>query len=545
MTERPGGVTGRASPCWGPLALGDGQVRFRLWAPDREAVALEIDGREPVAMTSAGDGWFAGEATAQAGARYRFRLAGDLVVPDPAARAQAGGVHGWSVVDDPTGHRWRTPDWSGRAWATMVILEVHAGLLGGFAGVAERLAGWAALGITAIELMPVNAFSGTRNWGYDGVLPFAPDESYGSPDDLRALVDRAHELGLSVFLDVVYNHFGPDGNMIGRYATGFFDEGVHTPWGSAVAVGKPPVHRFFAENALMWLRDYRIDGLRLDAVHQLHDDDFLDALAGEVRTALPGRHVHLVLENENNDPARLAPRRFDAQWNDDFHSALHVLLTGETHSYYTDFAEAPARRLARCLAEGFAYQGEGSRNHDGAPRGAPSGHLPPTRFMSFLQNHDQTGNRALGERLAGLVDADRLRAATLLLLLCPQIPLLFMGEEVGSRTPFLFFADFHDALADQVRDGRRQEFARQPGFDDEEARERIPDPNAVATFERSRPEPGPDADGWRASYRELLAIRHARIVPGLAGCICAGAEVVGQRDHQRGLPPGVGADHLT
>ncbi len=520
-------MTAAPSTCWGPLPLANGQTRFRLWAPDRDAVLLEIGGGGSSPMIRADDGWFAIDAAAVSGTRYRFRFDADTVVPDPAARAQAGGVHGWSVVVNAADSEWRHPEWVGKPWEATVLLEVHAGLLGGFAGVAERLEGWAALGITAIELMPVGAFGGTRGWGYDGVLPFAPLERYGTPDELRALVDRAHGLDVSVFLDVVYNHFGPDGNYLGAYAAAFFDEEVHTPWGGAVAVDKPPVHRFFAENALMWLGDYRIDGLRFDAVHAIGNDAFLDKLAAELRAALPGRAVHLVLENETNDADRLSPDRFDAQWNDDFHNVLHVLLTGEMHSYYTDFAEAPPERLARCLAEGFIYQGEGSPNQNDKPRGKPSGHLPPTRFVSFLQNHDQVGNRALGERLTVLVDEDRLRAATLLLLLSPQIPLLFMGEEEGCDSPFLFFTDFHDELADAVRTGRRKEFAGQPGFDDEGARERIPDPNAHETFERSRPESGSRGARWRTFYRDLLTIRRDRIVPGLGDARSVGAHAIG------------------
>ena len=513
---------------WGPALLGADRRLFRLWAPDCERVTLEVDGRAPVDMARDENGWFVAEATVVAGARYRFRLDDGTAVPDPASRAQAGGVHGWSVVVDPEAYRWRTPDWRGRPWEEMVIQEVHAGLLGGFAGVAGRLPELVDLGVTAIELMPVNAFAGDRNWGYDGVLPYAPAESYGSPNDLKALVDRAHELGLSVFLDVVYNHFGPDGNYLGAYASGFFHAEVHTPWGGAVAVDKGPVHRFFVDNALMWLREYRFDGLRLDAVHAIANDDFLDAMAGEIREAIgPDRHVHLILENEGNDSDRLSKDLYDAQWNDDFHNVMHVLLTGETNGYYTDFAERPAERLARCLAEGFIYQGEGSPNHDGRARGKPSGHLPPTAFVSFLQNHDQIGNRALGERLTLLADARKLRAATALLLLSPQIPLLFMGDETGSRSPFLFFTDFHDELADAVREGRRREFAGFAAFADPAARERIPDPNARATFDRSRPEPGPDADGWRSLYRQLLGLRHERVVPRLKGARSQGAEVLG------------------
>jgi len=513
---------------WGATLLAADRTRFRLWAPDRDAVLLEINGAEPVAMRHEGGGWFAAEAPVGAGTRYRFKL-DDLAVPDPASRAQHGGVHGWSVVVNVDAYRWRSADWRGRPWEEMVIQEVHAGVLGGFAGVAEQLSGLADLGVTAIELMPVNACGGTRNWGYDGVLPYAPAESYGSPDDLKALVDRAHELRISVFLDVVYNHFGPDGNYLGAYAGAFFHPEVHTPWGGAVAVDMPAVHRFFVDNALMWAKEYRIDGLRFDAVHAIANNRFLDAMAREVREAIgPDRQVHLVLENESNDAERLGDGAYDAQWNDDFHNVLHVLLTGETSAYYGDFAERPAERLARCLAEGFIYQGEGSPNHGGRPRGRPSGHLPPTSFVAFLQNHDQIGNRAMGERLTLLADGQKLRAATALLLLGPQIPLLFMGDETGSEAPFLFFTDFHDELADAVREGRRKEFAKFAAFADPAARERIPDPNAVETFERSRPEPGPDAQGWRSFYRQLLKLRHDAIVPRLNGARSEGAEPIGE-----------------
>ncbi len=511
---------------WG-ATLGDGTTIFRIWAPDRDAVTLEIEGGDPVAMASEAEGWFAAEAPVGAGARYRFRLDNALAVPDPASRAQAGGVHGWSVVTDPEAYRWRTGTWRGRPWDEMVIQEVHVGALGGFAGVAEQLPALAEIGITAIELMPVNAFGGTRNWGYDGVLPYAVAESYGTPDDLKALVDRAHELGIAVLLDVVYNHFGPDGNYLGAYAKGFFDADVATPWGGAVAVDAAPVARFFVENALMWLQDYRFDGLRFDAVHAIDNDAFLDAMAAEIRETVSDRPVHLILENERNDADRLASGLYDAQWNDDFHNVLHVLLTGETSAYYADFADRPAERLARCLAEGFIYQGQGSPNHDGKPRGKPSAHLSPTAFVSFLQNHDQIGNRAMGERLTLLADPRKLRAATALLLLGPQIPLQFMGDETGSETPFLFFTDFHDDLANAVREGRRREFAKFAAFADPAARETIPDPNARETFARSRPEPGPDSARWQDLYRTLLKLRHDVIVPRLRGARAIGAEAIG------------------
>jgi maltooligosyltrehalose trehalohydrolase len=511
---------------WGARVCDDGGTRFRIWAPDSDAVTLEIQGEAPLAMTAAGEGWFETFANVGDGARYRYRI-GDMAVPDPASRAQDGGVDGWSVVVDADAYAWRAHDWRGRPWEEMVIEEIHVGLYGGFRGVAERLPGIAACGVTAVELMPVNAFAGTRNWGYDGVLPYAPAECYGSPDDLRALVDCAHDHGISVFLDVVYNHFGPAGNYLGAYASAFFHPEVKTPWGGAVAVDADPPRRFFIDNALMWLKDYRIDGLRFDAVHAIANDGFLDAMAAELRAAVD-RPVHLVLENENNDAERLGDGKYDAQWNDDFHNVLHVMLTGETDAYYADFADRPEERLARCLSEGFIYQGEGSANHDGKPRGTPSAHLPPTAFVSFLQNHDQIGNRALGERLTLLTDDERLRAATLLLLLSPQIPLFFMGDGSGSRSPFLFFTDFHDELADAVREGRRGEFAKFAAFADPEKRVSIPDPNAAATYEKSRPADGQHAASWAALYRDLIAVRREHIVPRLKGARSDGAEVLAE-----------------
>ena len=517
-----------ADPGFGATLLEDGCVRFRVWAPGKDEAELEIDGRSRTPMQRTGDGWFEAEADCSPGARYRY-VFGDLAVPDPASRAQADDVHGYSVVVDPRAYAWRTPEWKGRPWRETVLYEVHAGLLGGFAGVAERLPELKALGVTAIELMPIADFPGRRNWGYDGVLPYAPNAAYGTPTELKALVDRAHELGLMIFLDVVYNHFGPDGAYVHAYAPQTFREDLHTPWGGAIDFRRPQVRDYFTQNAIYWIEEYRFDGLRFDAVHAISEQDWLTEMAQAVRiTAGPDRRVHLVLENEHNAAHHLRGP-FDAQWNDDFHNVMHVLLTGEAGAYYQDFADRPAERLARCLSHGFIYQGEGSPNHDGAPRGEPSGDLAPTAFVSFLQNHDQVGNRAMGERLIDLVDPQALRAATALMLLCPQVPLLFMGEEVGSRTPFLFFTDFHDELANAVRKGRRNEFAKFPEFSDPERRGAIPDPNAADTFERSRPRPGEDAEDWRRFYTELLQLRRTRIVPGLEGARAAGAEVQGEK----------------
>jgi maltooligosyltrehalose trehalohydrolase len=503
---------------FGANVVESNRTRFRLWAPAQNKVSVAIDGRAPLAMTPREDGWFDVDADCGAGAHYRYILQDGTAVPDPASRAQDGDVHGASIVVDPRLYPWRQQQWRGRPWHETVIYELHVGLMGGFAGVARALPRLSALGATAVELMPIAEFPGARNWGYDGALPFAPEHSYGTPDDLRALVDAAHEHGLMIFLDVVYNHFGPDGNYLSLYAPEMFREDVSTPWGPAIDFRRPGVRRFFTENALYWIIEYRFDGLRFDAVHAIGEADWLDEMAAEVRrTVTPEREVHLILENDNNAAAHLAGD-FDAQWNDDGHHVLHVLLTGEPAGYYQDYLDDPAARLARCLKEGFVYQGEPSPHRGGKPRGTPSAALPPTAFVLFLQNHDQIGNRAFGERLTSLADPKALEAAIALQVLCPQIPLLFMGEEEASTTPFLFFTDHNAALAGAVREGRRREFSSFPQFSDQKLLAKLPDPNAVATFEQSRPCPDPATAAARFElYRRLLDIRRSEIIPRLKG----------------------------
>lgn len=513
----------------GAYPLGPSTTRFSLWAPDAKSVGLLVAG-ENIPMQAHEDGWYSIEAPYAAGTQYRYLIDGELEVPDPASRAQAGDVHQPSVVVDPLAYRWRNLEWQGRPWHETVLYELHVGAYGGYAHIEQRLGELAELGVTAIELMPLAEFPGDRNWGYDGVLPYAPEASYGTPEQLKQLIDTAHGHGLMVFLDVVYNHFGPDGNFLGRYASPFFRHDQHTPWGDAIDFRRREVREFFINNALMWLNEYRFDGLRLDAVHAIPDLDFLVELAKRVRGETePGRHVHLVLENEHNR-ASLLEQGFTAQWNDDGHNVLHTILTGESQGYYAEYNQDATDKLARFLGEGFIYQGQ--KNRRGEPRGEPSAHLSPTSFVLFLQNHDQTGNRAFGERLINLSDPDALRAATAVLLLSPMIPLLFMGEEWGSRQPFLFFTSHHGELADAVREGRRGEFAEFAEFADAETRARIPDPNAVETFEASRPdfssagEPG-HAE-WLAYYRTLLQIRHAEILPRLAGARFFGAAALGK-----------------
>ncbi|MFJ4143080.1 malto-oligosyltrehalose trehalohydrolase [Pseudomonas sp. NPDC089734] len=521
--------------CHGAVLLDPEHTRFSIWAPDAGHVSVELENGQSLAMSARPDGWFVLEARCKAGTRYRYRIDKGLEVPDPASRAQADGVHSHSIVIDHGAYQWQHDQWQGRPWHEAVIQELHVGVLGGYAAMEKYLPRLARLGVTAIELMPLAQFPGDRNWGYDGVLPYAPQSSYGTPEQLKHLIDTAHGHGLMVILDVVYNHFGPDGNYLGCYAKDFFRSDVKTPWGDAIDFRRPQVRDYFIDNALMWLQDYRFDGLRLDAVHAINDDTFLPEFARRVRQRIDReRHVWLTLENEFNQ-ASLLEQGFDAQWNDDGHNTLHVLLTGETDAYYSDFAQEPTQKLARLLSEGFVYQGEATRH--GHCRGEPSGHLAPGAFVLFLQNHDQIGNRALGERLSQLCPAPALKAATALLLLCPMIPLMFMGDEWAASEPFLFFTSHHGELADAVREGRRNEFADFAAFADPERREHIPDPNDPQTFADSRPaldaleletDKGNDHRNWLALYRQLLDIRHDKIVPRLPGSRALGCEVLGQ-----------------
>ena len=511
---------------FGARVLPDG-VRFRLWAPGARRIDLVLQapaGPERVLpLEAAGDGWLELTADeAKAGSRYRFSVDGEMLVSDPASRRNPQGVHGPSEVVDPESFDWTDGDWRARPWQEAVVYELHVGTFtpqGTFAGVASRLEHLQRLGVTAIELMPIAEFPGARGWGYDGVLPYAPASVYGSPEDLKSLVCAAHAHGIAVMLDVVYNHFGPEGNFVHRYAPQFFTERHSTPWGSAMDFDGPvsrTVRDFVIHNALYWLEEYHLDGLRLDAVHAIFDagePHILTEIAHTVRDG-PGseRPVYLVLENLNNEAHRLGPAgevaTFDAQWNDDAHHCLHVLLTGETDSYYQDYQERPHRLLCRSLAEGFAYQGESSP-HLGNPRGERSAHLPPSAFLNFLQNHDQVGNRARGERLTQLARPEALRAAVAVLLLAPSPPMLFMGEEWGALEPFPYFCDFEPGLADQVRAGRLREFAHFHGS--------VPDPGDATTFASAHLEwsrlTKPNHARMFDHYRRLLAIRRRDIVP--------------------------------
>jgi maltooligosyltrehalose trehalohydrolase len=501
---------------------------FRLWAPAARRVDLVLEIPHPLKRGE--DGWFAADvAGVKAGDHYRFRIDNEIDIPDPASAFQPDDVFGPSELIDHSAYRWRASDWRGRPWHETVLLEAHVGTFtpqGTYRAIIEKLDHLVATGITALELLPLADFAGSRNWGYDGVLWYAPDGAYGRPDDLKALVDEAHLRGLMVFLDVVYNHFGPEGNHLGRYAPRFFTE-AQTPWGSAIDYRVPQVREFAIENALYWLGEYRFDGLRLDAVHSiaelgevslLHD---LSVAVGEL-TAKTGRHIHLVLENDDNrvsilDPRQDPPRgKYRAQWNDDYHHAWHVWLTGEAQGYYRDYQRSPLRDIARSLASGFVYQGETSAHRDGRPRGEASGGLAPTAFVNFLQNHDQIGNRPLGDRLEILVSRDAIEAALAITLLAPPIPMLFMGEEWGSKTPFPFFCDFTGDLAEAVREGRRREY----GWAYAKYGSEVPDPLDLSTFRSAKLDwdsLNEEAGRQRlALVRDLLTVRRRKIMPRLA-----------------------------
>jgi maltooligosyltrehalose trehalohydrolase len=526
-------------------------VRFRLWAPSMTSVELALDVRgakRSVAMSARDDGWFeANVADAGAGTRYAFAIDrgadGVLRVPDPASRFNPDDVHQSSEVVNPLAYEWRNAGWTGRPWEDAVIYELHVGAFteaGTFTAAIERLDYLAELGATAVELMPLADFPGKRNWGYDGVLPFAPDASYGTPDDLKRFIDAAHSRSMMVFLDVVYNHFGPEGNYLHTYAPQFFNPKHHTPWGAAINFDgerSRTVRDFFIHNALYWLEEYRFDGLRLDAVDKIIDDSsphFLVELSSRVREG-PGaaRHIHLVLENDRNDAHYLGrddqgmPPHATAQWNDDIHHAVHVVVTGEVDGYYADYAERPLWYFARCLTQGFGYQGETSLYRDGVARGAASTHLPPGAFVSFLQTHDQVGNRAFGERIGQLADPGALRVAVACVLLSPPPPLLFMGEEFSASTPFLFFCDFGPELAQAVTQGRRKEFGRFARFADPAVQATIPDPNDESTFEASKLEWNeagePRHREWHDLYREFLELRARHIIPRLHGAAPSGS----------------------
>jgi maltooligosyltrehalose trehalohydrolase len=480
-----------------------GVTCFRVWAPDEASVELVLERPasaelRPLERDDRGY-WSAAFGDVTPGDRYRYRLGRDdgRRFPDPASRYQPEGVHGPSEVIDTGAFRWSDQDWLPPRRDDLAIYELHVGTFsaqGTFRGVIERLPYLAQLGVRAIELMPVADFPGTRNWGYDGAAIFAPSRAYGRPEDLQALVDAAHQHGLAVLLDVVYNHFGPDGAYANAFSPYYFTDRHKSPWGQGVNMDGPhsrEVRAFFIANALQWIHEYHMDGLRLDATHAIQDDSpvhFLEELASTVRNSV-SRPVFVIAEDHRNLATMLLPKErggwgLDAVWADDFHHQLRVHVAGDREGYYEDFSGSAAD-IARTIQQGWFYTGQRSR-HQAAPRGTEPWPADPRQFVVCVQNHDQVGNRADGTRLHHQVDAATFRALSLLFLAVPETPLLFQGQEWATSAPFLFFTDHAEEIGRSVTSGRREEFASFSAFADPEQRARIPDPQALETFERSR-----------------------------------------------------------
>jgi maltooligosyltrehalose trehalohydrolase len=510
---------------------------FRIWAPGVKSAAVKIDG-SMTRLRPERDGWwqiplyFAGHGT-----EYQFILDGDgYAVPDPRSPWQPQGVHGPSRILDHGAFTWTDQQWQPPSWAEAIVYELHIGTFtpeGTFDAARERIDYLKDLGITHVELLPVASFPGKHGWGYDGVDLFAPQESYGGPEALKRFVDACHAAGLAVLLDVVYNHFGPSGNYIGRFGP-YFTASHHTPWGDAVNLedaGSHEVRRFFCDNAKMWLRDYHFDGLRLDAVHAYMDRsaiNFMEQLSIETRAleAETGRQYVLIAESDLNDPRVVSPRDengygLDAQWSDDFHHALVTVLTEDRSGYYSDFGAIAD--LAKSLKQVFVYDGRYSR-HRGRIHGRPVADLPAWRFLGYAQNHDQVGNRARGERLSHLTTPGRARIAAALVLTAPFVPMLFQGEEWAASTPFQYFTDHDDKdLGRLVSEGRAKEFAAF-GWKPED----VPDPQDPATFERSKLAwqdlQKPVHQEMLAWYKKLIALR--RGIPELTDGSLADVEVL-------------------
>lgn len=506
-----------------------GGVEFRVWAPGHERVEVVIYGPGAPALHAlepASDGYFSGVVQgAGAGSRYRYRLDGADTFPDPVSRSQPDGVHDPSEVVDPAAFSWTDAGWRGIPLDEMVIYELHVGTAtpeGTFDALIERLDELAALGVTAVEVMPIADFPGERNWGYDGVYLFAPANAYGGPEGFRRLVDAAHRNGLAVLLDVVYNHFGPEGNYLPAFSSGrIFTEQHHTPWGAAVnydGEGSAAVRDLVVQNALHWVHEYHVDGLRLDATHAMLDDSplhILQELAARLRASVEeDRHLVLIAEDERNERLLVTPAEegglgLDAVWADDFHHQVRRLTAGDSEGYFRNYS-GTTEDLAATLRQGWFYEGQYYPGHE-APRGTPAGDLPPARFVHVIQNHDQVGNRAFGERLNHQIEPALYRAASALLLLSPYTPLLWMGQEWAASSPFLYFTDHPEELGRLVTAGRREEFKHFSAFADPRVRERIPDPQAPETFLRSKlrweeREQQPHA-GVLNLYRELLELR--------------------------------------
>jgi len=508
-------------PFHGAFPEDDG-TRFRIWAPRAESLQLLRTGASPVCLTADASGVYEAVVKAPPGTRYAYRIDGSEPMPDPASRSQPDGVHGRSEVVDPTAYEWDDDAWTGVDRSDLVVYELHVGTFteaGTFEGVRRHVSDLAELGVTAIELMPLHAFPGTRNWGYDPAAFFAPPSPYGTPDDLRRLVDAAHQHGLAVLVDVIYNHLGPDGAYANAFAP-FLTDAHDTPWGPAINLdddGSDGVRRFFIDNALHWLREYHVDGLRLDATHALRDDSdphFLAELAEAVDTHVGGNR-HLIAEDHRNLNRLVRPRSgrnhrasgygLDGVWSDDFHHQVRVLTAGDTAGYYADFADTTTQDLARTMNDGWFFQGQ-IAEHYGGRRGTDPGPVERDQCVFFIQNHDQVGNRPAGDRLTESVDLPTYRAVSALVCLVPEIPLLFMGQEWAARTPFQFFTDHNDEIGPSVTEGRKKEFGDFPGFQGE-----VPDPQDPETFRRSILNWEERAEGEHGRilqlYHDLLALR--------------------------------------
>ncbi len=514
-------------PAFGAWLEGD-QTRFRLWAPGVDRVDLVLysgkEEAEAIPLEGSPEGFYTTlTEKAPPGTLYRYRVNGEMAFPDPASRYQPQGVHGPSQVRATGAYQWQDSDWKGIDYEDLIVYELHLGTFtpgGTFASAIGKLPYLKELGVTAVELMPVVDFPGERGWGYDGVQLFAPARCYGTPEDLQRLVDKAHQLGLAVLLDVVYNHFGPDGNYLGVYGPYFESQKHKSPWGASLNFdGEKSEHvrEFFIQNALYWVDEFHFDGLRLDATHAILDDSpkhFLAELTTRVHDALPNRRVHLIAEDHRNlahmmQPVSEGGYGLDGVWADDFHHQMRRLLAGDNEGYYRDFT-GTTEDLATTIRQGWFFTGQESIHLEG-PRGSDPSGLPPRSFVLCIQNHDQTGNRAFGERLNHQIDLAAYKAASAVLMFIPATPLLFMGQEWAASTPFRFFADHNEELGKLVTAGRREEFKHFSAFSDPKQREKIPDPQAVETFEACRlvwdeANQAPHA-GVLALYKKLLGFR--------------------------------------
>jgi maltooligosyltrehalose trehalohydrolase len=474
----------------------DEGVRYRTWCKHDRADALIVDRDgavlRVVRLAPEADGYFSGiDAAGRAGDLYQYRFGDSQGWPDPASRFQPFGVHGPSMVIDPANYEWQDSAWSAPAYSQLIIYELHVGTFtaeGTYRSAISRLEHLVALGVSAIEIMPLADFPGERNWGYDGVMPYAPSRAYGKPEDLRALVDAAHAHGLAVILDVVYNHLGPDGNYTGVYHSDYTDPKLHTPWGAALNYAAAPVRASFAENAPYWMREFHIDGFRLDATHEIADDSPRHILA-EIAESVHSLGGFVIAEDERNEPKLLWPATrnglgFDGAWADDFHHVVRVMLTGDRQGYYANY-EGTLPELAQTLTHGWLYRGQAQKT-TGKPRGGDPAEVGPRQFVYCISNHDQVGNRAFGERLGHVVSPAAYRAASAMLCLVPETPMLFMGQEWSAASPFQFFTDHNPELGRLVTEGRRKEFSNFEAFRDPEVRKTIPDPQADSTFTNSK-----------------------------------------------------------